>query len=72
MNIQPTVPTTAAPIMPTPLRLAAPNVLNLLAINAMSTFDAIFIRRLGTQSLAGVPLVFPWVLFMQHAAGTTK
>jgi putative MATE family efflux protein len=59
-----------APIVPTLLRLAAPNVLNLLAIVAMITFDAIFIGRLGADALAGVSLVFPWVMFMQHAAAS--
>jgi len=58
------------PILPTLLRLAAPNVLNLLAIVAMITFDAIFIGRLGADALAGVSLVFPWVMFMQHAAAS--
>jgi len=59
-----------APILPTLLRLAAPNVLNLLAIVGMVTFDAIFVGRLGSEALAGVSLVFPWVMFMQHAAAS--
>ena len=59
-----------APILPTLLRLAAPNVLNLLAIVGMVTFDAIFVGRLGPEALAGVSLVFPWVMFMQHAAAS--
>src|SRR5687768_11749834 len=59
-----------APILPTLLRLAAPNVLNLLAIVGMVTFDAIFVGRLGPEALAGVSLVFPWVMFIQHAAAS--
>ena len=59
-----------APILSTLLRLAAPNVLNLLAIIGMVTFDAIFIGKLGPQALAGVSLVFPWVMFVQHAAAS--
>src|SRR5262249_8636219 len=59
-----------APILPTLLRLAAPNVLNLLAIVGMITFDGIFMGRLGADALAGVSLVFPWVMFMQHAAAS--
>jgi putative MATE family efflux protein len=59
-----------APILPTLLRLAAPNVLNLLAIVGMVTFDAIFVGRLGAEALAGVSLVFPWVMFIQHAAAS--
>lgn len=58
------------PIFPTLLRLAAPNVLNLAAIVGMITFDAIFIGRLGAKALAGVSLVFPWLMFMQHAAAS--
>lgn len=59
-----------APILPTLLRLSAPNVLNLMAIVGMITFDAIFISRLGAEALAGVSLVFPWVMFVQHAANS--
>src|SRR5688572_10874219 len=59
-----------APILPTLLRLSAPNVLNLLAIVGMVTFDAIFIGQLGPEALAGVSLVFPWVMFIQHAAAS--
>ena len=59
-----------APVLPTLLRLSAPNVLNLLAIAGMITFDGLFIGRLGADALAGVSLVFPWVMFMQHAAAS--
>ncbi len=59
-----------APILPTLLRLSAPNVLNLLAIVGMVTFDAIFVGRLGPDALAGVSLAFPWVMFIQHAAAS--
>lgn len=55
-------------ILPTLLRLSAPNVLNLLAIAGMITFDGLFLGRLGADALAGVSLAFPWVMFMQHAA----
>jgi putative MATE family efflux protein len=56
-------------ILPTLLRIAAPNVLNLLAIAGMVTFDGLFLGRLGADTLGGVSLAFPWVMFMQHAAG---
>ncbi len=59
-----------APILPTLLRLSAPNVLNLLAIVGIITFDGIFVGRLGPDALAGVSLAFPWVMFMQHAAAS--
>ncbi len=54
-----------APIVPTLLRLAAPNV----AINAMlavsSGVDAYYIGKLGSDSLAGVSLAFPALTLMQ-------
>src|SRR5712671_1384085 len=56
------------PVLSTLLRLSAPNVLNLLAIAGMITFDALFLGRLGADALAGVSLAFPWVMLMQHAA----
>jgi putative MATE family efflux protein len=59
-----------APIFATLLRLSAPNVLNLLAITGMITFDALFLGRLGADALAGVSLAFPWVMLIQHAANS--
>ena len=59
-----------APIAPTLLRLAAPNVLNLLAITGMIMFDGLFVGRLGADALAGVSLAFPWVMLMQHGAAS--
>ena len=56
------------PVLSTLLRLAAPNVLNLLAIAGMITFDGLFLGRLGPDALAGVSLAFPFVMLMQHAA----
>ena len=41
-----TEPLLTAPILPTLLRLTAPNVLNLLAIVGLITFDGIFVGRL--------------------------
>jgi putative MATE family efflux protein len=52
------------------LRLAAPNVLNLLAIAGMITFDGLFLGRLGADALAGVSLAFPFVMLMQHTAAS--
>jgi putative MATE family efflux protein len=59
-----------APIFPTLLRLATPNVLNLLALAGMITFDALFLGRLGADALAGVSLAFPFVMLMQHATNS--
>lgn len=59
-----------APVIPTLLRLAAPNVLNLLAFVGLITFDGLFVGRLGPDALAGISLVFPWVMLMQHGAAS--
>lgn len=58
------------PILPTLLRLSAPNVLNLAAIAGLIAFDGLFVGRLGADALAGVSLVFPFVMFVQHVAAS--
>src|SRR6516162_208824 len=58
------------PALSTLLRLSAPNVLNLLAIAGMITFDGLFLGRLGADSLAGVSLAFPFVMLIQHTAAS--
>ena len=52
------------PIFPTLLRLAAPNVLNLLAFVGIIIFDGFFLGRIGTDALAGASLAFPWVMLV--------
>ena len=52
------------PILPTLLRLAAPNVLTLLAFAGVITFDGFFLGRIGTNALAGASLAFPWVMMV--------
>jgi putative MATE family efflux protein len=52
------------PILPTLLRLAAPNVLNLLAFAGVITFDGFFLGRIGSNALAGASLAFPWVMLV--------
>ncbi len=52
------------PILPTLLRLAAPNVLTLLAFAGVITFDGFFLGRIGTNALAGASLAFPWVMMI--------
>ena len=54
-----------APILPTLLRLAAPNVLVMLAQAAAGLIETYFIGQLGTDALAGMALVFPVVMLMQ-------
>src|SRR5207244_4860970 len=52
------------PILPTLLRLAAPNILTLLAFAGVITFDGFFLGRIGTNALAGASLAFPWVMLV--------
>jgi putative MATE family efflux protein len=54
-----------APILPTLLRLAAPNVLVMLMQASVGLIETYFVGRLGTAALAGVALVFPAVMLMQ-------
>jgi hypothetical protein len=49
-----------APVLPTLLRLSAPNVLNLLAIAGMITFDGLFLGRLGPDRRADLRLLRSW------------
>src|SRR5205085_1577597 len=58
------------PVLSTLLRLAAPNILNLLAIAGMITFDGLFLGRLGPDVLAGASLAFPFVMLIQHTAAS--
>src|SRR5579864_9236881 len=54
-----------APIARTLLRLAAPNMLVMLAQTAVGLVETYFVGKLGTAALAGVALVFPLVMLMQ-------
>jgi putative MATE family efflux protein len=52
------------PILATLLRLAVPNILNLIAFVAVITFDGFFLGRIGTDALAGASLAFPWIMLV--------
>jgi putative MATE family efflux protein len=54
-----------APIAPTLLRLAMPNVLVMLAQAGVGLIETYFVGQLGTDALAGMALVFPVVMLMQ-------
>jgi putative MATE family efflux protein len=54
-----------APIAATLVRLAAPNVLVMLAQASVGLIETYFVGWLGTDALAGVVLVFPLVMLMQ-------
>jgi putative MATE family efflux protein len=54
-----------APIVPTLLRMAWPNVLIMFAQAATGLIETYWIGKLGTDALAGMALVFPGVMLMQ-------
>src|SRR6202007_3011086 len=47
------------------MRLAAPNMLVMLAQTSVGLIETYFVGKLGTDPLAGVALVFPVVMLMQ-------
>jgi Na+-driven multidrug efflux pump len=53
------------PIAPTLIRLAAPNMLVMLAQSSVGLVETYFVGKLGTDPLAGVALVFPLLMLMQ-------
>lgn len=55
-----------APLLPTLLRLATPNVIGLLATTIAIGYDGYIFGRLGADALAGVALVFPLAILMQQ------
>ena len=54
-----------APIGRTLLRLAAPNIVVMVAQAAVGLIETYFVGKLGTDALAGMALVFPVVMLMQ-------
>ena len=54
-----------APIVPTLLRLAIPNIVTTVVQASTGLIETYFIGKLGTDALAGVTLVFPGVMLMQ-------
>ena len=59
-----------APLLPTLLRLATPNVLGLFAMTLQIGYDGFILGRLGPHALAGVALVLPLsMLMVQMSAG---
>lgn len=55
----------AAPIGPTMLRLALPNVVVMLVQASTGLIETYFVSALGTDALAGMALVFPIVMTIQ-------
>src|SRR5215471_19118621 len=59
-----------APVLPTILKLALPNVVVIVVQALSSAVDAFYLGRLGPSVLAGVALVFPvWMLMVTMSGG---
>jgi putative MATE family efflux protein len=54
-----------APIVPTLLRLALPNVAVMVFQSAIGLIETFFVAKLGTDALAGMALVFPLLMVIQ-------
>jgi putative MATE family efflux protein len=52
-------------ILPTLLRLAAPNMIAMVGTTLVAVAETSYIGRLGTEPLAGIALVFPFVMLTQ-------
>ena len=58
------------PLLPTLLRLAAPNIVGLFAMTLTIAYDGFILGRLGADALAGAALVLPLsMLMLQMSAG---
>ncbi len=57
------------PILPTLLRMAAPNAAGFVVGASVSMVEAWYIGQLGTVSLAAIALVFPALMLMQMLSG---
>jgi putative MATE family efflux protein len=58
-----------APITPTLLRMAAPNMVVMVAQAGAGLIETYFIGQLGTDALAGMALAFPLIMLMQMLSG---
>ncbi|MEY2994709.1 MAG: hypothetical protein RL357_1644 [Pseudomonadota bacterium] len=56
---------TTAPVLPTLLRMSAPNMLAMFATTLVSVAETIYVGRLGVAPLAGMALVFPIIMLQQ-------
>ncbi|WOH67174.1 MATE family efflux transporter [Bradyrhizobium sp. BWA-3-5] len=64
----PSAPTNAiltSPILPTLLKLALPNAIAMVGTTMVAVAETSYIGRLGTEPLAGIALVFPFVMLTQ-------
>jgi Na+-driven multidrug efflux pump len=58
-----------APILPTLLRLSAPNLFFIVSQAAVSIGETYFVGWLGSDALAAISLVFPVLMLMQTMSG---
>ena len=56
---------TTAPVVPTLLKMSAPNMLAMFATTLVSVAETIYVGRLGVAQLAGMALVFPIIMLQQ-------
>src|ERR1700709_2469769 len=54
-----------SPILPTLLKLALPNSVAMFGTALVAVAETSYIGRLGTEPLAGIALVFPFVMLTQ-------
>jgi len=54
-----------APILPTLLKLAIPNTIAMFGSTLITVAETSYIGRLGTEPLAGIALVFPFIMLTQ-------
>ena len=69
LNAPATNPLLDHAILPTLLRLAWPNVVALSAGTIVVIFETTYIGRLGTEALAAMALVFPFVMLTMTMSG---
>lgn len=64
-GIIPPNPLLSGPILPTLLRLTAPNLAAMLVTALVAIFETVYVGILGTTQLAAIALVFPLIMLMQ-------
>jgi hypothetical protein len=60
-----------APILPTLLKLALPNSIAMFGTALVAVAETSYIGRLGIEPLAGIALVFPFVMLTQMMAAAS-
>jgi len=61
-----------APILPTLLKLAIPNTIAMFGSTLVAVAETSYIGRLGTEPLAGIALVFPFIMLTRRRAGAAR